>query len=66
MHVYPGNILSYRPSKTADPDQQRRNGWIDIMNWAEHGGLEVDVAPISWFHPFTTVNVIIYPPERHR
>jgi hypothetical protein len=65
MHVYPGNVLNYTPSKTADPDQQRRNGWFDIINWAEHWGLEVDVAPVSWYNPFRTVNVLFYPPERH-
>lgn len=33
MHVCPSNILTYTPSKTADPDQQQRNGWFDIINW---------------------------------
>jgi hypothetical protein len=65
MHIYLGNILNYTPSKTADPDQQQRNGWFDIINWAEHWGLEVDVAPISWYNPFCTVDVLFFPPERY-
>lgn len=63
MHVYPGNVLNYLPSTTADPDQQRRNGWFDIINWAEHWGLEVDVDPVSWYNPFSTVNVVFYGSE---
>ena len=66
MHVYPGNILNYTPSKTADPDQQQRNGWFDIVKWAEHWGLEVDIAPVSWYNPFRTINVLLSPPERSR
>jgi len=66
IHIYPGNVLNYTPSKTADPDQQQRNGWFDIVTWAEHWGLEVDVAPVSWYNPFRTVNILFYPPERYR
>ncbi|GAB3327785.1 hypothetical protein GCM10027355_32280 [Haloplanus salinarum] len=65
MHIYPGNVLNYTPSTTADPDQHQRNGWFDIVNWAEHWGLEVDIAPISWYNPFRTVTVLFYPPERN-
>lgn len=25
-----------------------------------------DVALVSWYNPFRTVNVLFYPPERHR
>ena len=65
MHIYLGNIPNYTPSKIAEADQQR-NGWFDIVTWAEHWGVEVDVATISWYNPFSTINVLLSPPERHR
>lgn len=34
MHIYPGNIEAAVPSTTADADQQRRNGWFDLFEWA--------------------------------
>ena len=37
MHIYLGNIPNYTPSKIAEADQQR-NGWFDIVTWAEHWG----------------------------
>jgi hypothetical protein len=65
MHIYPGNILNHHPSKTADPDQQQRNGWFDIVEWCAEWGLEISISSMSWYHP-SAVQVVIYPPERHR
>ncbi|WP_250864822.1 hypothetical protein, partial [Halorientalis regularis] len=50
MHVYPGNIEMITPSKTADPNQQQRNGWMDITRWAREWGLEVGFLPKSWYN----------------
>ena len=66
MHLYPGNVEAVVPSKTADPDQQRRNGWFDIFTWAAEWGLEVGILPVSWYNPGSTVHAIFYPPERFR
>ena len=38
MHIYLGNIPNYTPSKIAEADQQQRNGWLDIVTWAEYWG----------------------------
>jgi hypothetical protein len=53
-------------SKTAalDPEQRQRNGWFDIVQCAEHWGLEIAVMPVSWHNAFVTVNIVFYPPER--
>lgn len=66
MHVYPGGVEMVTPSKTADTDQQRRNGWFDIFNWASEWGLEVGILPKSWYSLGSTVHVVFYPPERYR
>lgn len=65
MHVYVGNVMSYLPSKTADPKGNRRNGWFDMVNWARHWGLEIYFSPSSWYYPFAMVNVRFYPPGRY-
>jgi len=66
MHVYPGNVEQITPSKTADPDQQRRNGWMDICNWTAEWGLEVGFLAKSWYNLGSAVHVVFYPPERYR
>jgi hypothetical protein len=66
MHVYPGNVEMVTPSKTADPDQQQRNGWMDITRWAREWGLEVGFLAKSWYNLGSTVHVVFYPPERYR
>jgi len=66
MHVYPGNVEMVTPLKTADPEQQRRNGWIDICNWAAEWGLKVGFLAKSWYNLGSTVHVVFYPPERYR
>lgn len=66
MHVYPSNIERITASKTADPDQEQRNGWFDLFEWAREWGLEVGVLPLSWYDIGSTVHVVFYPPERYR
>lgn len=66
MHVYPGNVEVVTPSKTADSDQQRRNGWMGITRWAREWGLEVGFLSKSWYNIGSTVYVVFYPPERYR
>jgi hypothetical protein len=66
MHLYPGAVEMMTPSRTADPDQQRRNGWFDICDWAAEWGLEVGILPKSWYNIGSTVHIIFYPPERYR
>lgn len=55
-------------SKTAapDPEQRQRNGWFDIVDCAEHWGLEIAVMPVSWYNAFSTVNIVFYPPEQRQ
>lgn len=65
-HLYPGNVERVTPSKTADHDQNQRNGWFDIFEFARQWGLEVSILPKSWYSLGTTVHVIFYPPERYR
>lgn len=66
MHVYPGNVERMTPSKTADPDQNQRNGWFDMWEFAEQWGLEIGILTKSWFNLGSTVHIIFYPPERYR
>lgn len=66
IHVYLGNVEMMVPSKTADPDQQRRNGWFDIYEWAAEWGLEVSILSKSWYNLGSTIQVVFYPPERYR
>lgn len=54
-------------SKTAAPEgEQLRNGWFDIVAFAEEWGLEVGVTPFSWYNLFSTVNVVFFSPEWSR
>ncbi len=62
MHVYHPEIQMV--SETADPDQRQRNGWFDIVRCAEHWGLEIAVMPTSWHIAFSTINIVVYPPEQ--
>jgi hypothetical protein len=66
MHVYPGNIEMVTPSRTADPEQRRRNGWFDLFEWAGEWGLEVSIMPKSWYYLGSTVHIVFYPPERYQ
>lgn len=45
MHLSPGNVELMTPSKAADPDLQRRNGWFNIHDWAAEWGLKVGILP---------------------
>lgn len=44
--------------------QRQRNGWFDIVQCAEHWGLDIAVMPTSWYYAMSTVNIVFYPPER--
>lgn len=62
IHVYPGNMMM-SPSKTVDPEQQRRNGWMDMCSWAAEWGLEIGFLSKSWYNLGSTVQVVFSPPE---
>lgn len=65
MHIYPPEFQVV--SKTAAPEgERRRNGWFDIVAFAEAWGLEVGISPHSSYNAFSTINVVFYPPERYR
>lgn len=65
MYVYPGNVAPYYPSETADSAGNPRNGWFDMADWASHWGLDIKFSPISWYYPFSTVQVLFFPPRRY-
>lgn len=56
-----------RVPRAAAPDgNPRRNGWFDVVAFAEEWGLEIGVTPFSWYDPLSTVNVVFYAPEWSR
>lgn len=62
MHVHHPELQLV--SKTAAPEgERRRNGWFDLLHFAEHWGLEIGVTPWSWYNAFTTTNIVFYSPE---
>jgi len=65
MHIYgPEQEVV---SRTAAPEgERRRNGWFDILRFAEAWGLEVGITPFSWYNQFSTINVVFYAPEWSR
>ncbi len=64
MHVYHPEQQSVSKTAEQDPDQRQRNGWFDIIEVAQHWGLEIAVMPVSWYNAFSTINIVFYPPER--
>jgi hypothetical protein len=60
VHVYPGNIERLN---AVDPPY---NQWFDLFAFAREWGLEVSILPKSWYNLGSTVQVVLYPPERYR
>lgn len=60
MHVYPANI------ERLDSSEPPHNLWFDVFAFAQQHGLEVSVHPTSWYNVGTTIQVLLYPPERYR
>ncbi|NGM71362.1 hypothetical protein G6M89_20580 [Natronolimnobius sp. AArcel1] len=62
IHIYGPEVEVV--SKTAAPEgERRRNGWFDLISFAEHWGLEIGITPFSWYNAFSTINVVFYSPE---
>lgn len=64
MHVSHPELQLVSKTAEPDPEQRQRNGWFDIVQCAEHWGLEIAVMPTSWYNAFSTINIVFYPPER--
>ena len=65
MHLYTPEVQAV--SKAAAPaGRQIRNGWFDLFEFATAWGLELAMTPVSWYNPFSTVNVVFYSPEWRR
>jgi len=59
MHVYPGNI------ERLDAEDPPYNLWFDVLEFASEWGLEASILPRSWYNLWSTVHVVLYPPERY-
>jgi|APHM01.1.fsa_nt_gi hypothetical protein len=64
MHVYPDTVET-APAETADPGQERHNGWSAIYEWAAEWGLELSLLANSWYHLGSTVQLVFYEPDRY-
>jgi hypothetical protein len=60
MHCYPGNI------ERLDAAEPPYNQWFELFEFAAEWGLEVSVLGKSWYNLGSTVQVVLYPPERYR
>jgi hypothetical protein len=63
MHVH-HPAQQWVSQTAADPEQRQRNGWVDIVRWAEHWGVEIAVKPVSGDNAFSTINIVFSPPDR--
>lgn len=63
--IHPSGLETTVVSQTATPDEaaQQRNGWFDIVEVAEEWGLEFSVMPVSHYHAFSRVCIVLYSPE---
>lgn len=63
MHPSGLEVASVSRTAVGEDGQQRRNGWFDVVDVAREWGLEVSVMPVSHYHAFSRVCVVLYSPE---
>ncbi|GGN26959.1 hypothetical protein [Halarchaeum nitratireducens] len=63
--MHPSGLSVSSVSKTAvgEDGKQIRNGWFDVLEFAQAWGLEFAVMPVSHYHAFSRTCVVFYAPE---
>lgn len=65
MHVTPDSFGRLRHDHQQEGETPADTDWLEIFEFAAEQGLEVSVLPTSWYEIGSTVQIVLYPPERY-